>query len=199
MEKDTVTIKAWSGTFSGSDAGEAWLMTELITKTGIVTWSCQGQIDSFRIPQFIHYGDGEASQDVWLALVLPGNRFYGLESVPFSFFFISCKELFILLLCTRKTHLESECIGIRSLVEVSVIPGKKFIMYFLWSIIWFWISSIHGNRMKLSGAVNMFCRVILKAAAIILKLLEGYPLEVGRKYFICIIPAVTRMLLEFHL
>lgn len=54
-------------------------------------------------------------------------------------------------------------------------------------------------RMKLSGAVNMFCSVILKPAAVILKLLEEYPLEVGRKYFICIIPAVTRMLMEFHL
>lgn len=52
---------------------------------------------------------------------------------------------------------------------------------------------------NLSGAVNMFCKVILKPAAVFLKLLEEYPLEAGRKYFKCISPAVTRMLLEFHL
>lgn len=42
----------------------------------------------------------------------------------------------------------------------------------------------------------MFCRVILKPAAVILKLLEEYPLEAGRKCFKCISPAVTRMLLH---
>lgn len=69
----------------------------------------------------------EMERPITIALVLPGNRFYGLESVSFSFFSsaISITELFILLLCTRKTHLESECIGIQSLVEVSVTSGKK--------------------------------------------------------------------------
>lgn len=90
-----MTIKTWD-LFSGSDTGEAWLMIELITKTGLATWNCQGQIGSFRILWFIHYGDGEASQDLWLALVLPGNRFYGLESVPFSISFMSHKQLRII-------------------------------------------------------------------------------------------------------
>lgn len=90
----------------------------------------------------------EMERPITIALVLPGNRFYGLESVSFSFFSSarSITELFILLLCTRKTHLESECIGIQSLVEVSVTSGKKFIMYFLWCIIWFWMSCTHGNK-----------------------------------------------------
>lgn len=85
--------------------------------SGLLTWNSQDQIGSFRILWFIHCGNGETSHDVWLALVLSGNRFYGLESVSFSFssWAISSRGLFILLVCTRKTHSDGECIRIHAL------------------------------------------------------------------------------------
>lgn len=199
-EKDMVTIKTWD-LFSGSDTGEAWLMIELITKTGLATWNCQGQIGSFRILWFIHYGDGEASQDLWLALVLPGNRFYGLESVPFSISFMSHKQLRIIyfaIMHEEDSFREWMHWNPKPGVDICNIRKKNNNVFFMMHNLV--LDILHEwKQNNLSGAVNMFCKVILKPAAVILKLLEEYPLEAGRKYFKCISPAVTRMLLEFHL